>query len=234
MGSHCTGPMSSGAADAAAPEELPGSWDGVCDWVLGRWVSVWDEIFEAAFLARAKAIIAAAFTQARVVTPSWHFTRNPNPNPNADPQLEPGRNLIRTLQHRVTPAPCAKYLRTNGSPCDRACPADMSDVDGPWDLPTSRHPAAPHVAGQHWRRRAAGRGAVAGDGEPRGPAGRLPRHRQLAGLCRRPPAAAQCVMPGAVTPGTLFLSISLHARDWHHTRRTEAPSHLHRAPSAVR
>ena len=47
-------------------EELPGSWDGVCDWVLGRWVSIWDEIFEAAFLARAKGIIAAAFTQARV------------------------------------------------------------------------------------------------------------------------------------------------------------------------
>ena len=60
------GLTSGGQADgAAAEEELPGSWDGVCDWVLGRWVSVWDEIFEAAFLARAKAIIAAAFMQAR-------------------------------------------------------------------------------------------------------------------------------------------------------------------------
>ena len=44
-------------------EELPRSWDGVCDWVLGRWVSVWDHIFEAAFLQRAKDLVAASFTQ---------------------------------------------------------------------------------------------------------------------------------------------------------------------------
>ena len=44
-------------------EELPGSWDGVCYWVLGRWVSVWDQIFEAAFLQRSKDLVATSFAQ---------------------------------------------------------------------------------------------------------------------------------------------------------------------------
>ena len=61
----CAGQLKGSGSDGPAPEELPSSWDGVCDWVLGRWVSVWDEIFEAAFLARAKAIIDAAFAWVR-------------------------------------------------------------------------------------------------------------------------------------------------------------------------
>ena len=51
------------APTSEGTEELPGSWDGVCDWVLGRWVSVWDQIFEAAFLQRSKDLIAASFAQ---------------------------------------------------------------------------------------------------------------------------------------------------------------------------
>ena len=29
---------------------MPGTWEGVCGWVLGRRMSLWDAVFEAAFL----------------------------------------------------------------------------------------------------------------------------------------------------------------------------------------
>ena len=60
--------------DASSPmggEELPGSWDGVCDWVIGRWVDVWDTIFEAAFLQRSRNIISYSFNR---VQPHPHAT----------------------------------------------------------------------------------------------------------------------------------------------------------------
>jgi hypothetical protein len=34
----------------AAGSGAPATWDAVCEWVLGRRVSLWDAVFEAAFL----------------------------------------------------------------------------------------------------------------------------------------------------------------------------------------
>lgn len=33
-----------------APEELVETWEGVCDWVLGRRIGLWDDVFEAVVL----------------------------------------------------------------------------------------------------------------------------------------------------------------------------------------
>jgi hypothetical protein len=40
----------SAAAAAAAAAALPQDWEGVCEWVLGRRVVLWDELFEQAFV----------------------------------------------------------------------------------------------------------------------------------------------------------------------------------------
>ena len=34
----------------AGARRVPGTWEGVCEWVLGRRVSLWDAVFEAAFM----------------------------------------------------------------------------------------------------------------------------------------------------------------------------------------
>ncbi|KAK9841813.1 hypothetical protein WJX81_004723 [Elliptochloris bilobata] len=39
----------------------PATWEGVCQWVLGRHVSLWDTVFEAAFLQRAQEVVDASF-----------------------------------------------------------------------------------------------------------------------------------------------------------------------------
>ena len=35
---------------AAGARRVPGTWEGVCEWVLGRRLSLWDAVFEAAFM----------------------------------------------------------------------------------------------------------------------------------------------------------------------------------------
>ncbi|KAK9806237.1 hypothetical protein WJX72_006789 [[Myrmecia] bisecta] len=40
---------------------VPTGWEGVCDWVLSKRVSIWDELFEAAFLQRGKELIEQSF-----------------------------------------------------------------------------------------------------------------------------------------------------------------------------
>lgn len=39
-----------GRGDSSGASEVPATWEGVCEWVLGRRVSLWDTVFEAAFL----------------------------------------------------------------------------------------------------------------------------------------------------------------------------------------
>lgn len=34
----------------AGARRVPATWEGVCEWVLGRRVSLWDAVFEAAFM----------------------------------------------------------------------------------------------------------------------------------------------------------------------------------------
>ncbi|KAL3140348.1 hypothetical protein ABBQ38_004612 [Trebouxia sp. C0009 RCD-2024] len=45
----------------AAQSGSPDSWEGVCDWVLGKRLDLWQELFEAPFLKRAQALIKASF-----------------------------------------------------------------------------------------------------------------------------------------------------------------------------
>jgi len=51
---------------AAAADSLPESWEGICDWVLGQRVDLWEAAFEPVFL------------QASVNTSAWstHFPHN--------------------------------------------------------------------------------------------------------------------------------------------------------------
>ena len=39
-----------GRPSAAPEEELPGSWEAVCEWVLTKRTSLWDVLLESAFL----------------------------------------------------------------------------------------------------------------------------------------------------------------------------------------
>mmetsp|Transcript_16154 Transcript_16154/g.45001 ORF Transcript_16154/g.45001 Transcript_16154/m.45001 type:complete len:1129 (-) Transcript_16154:189-3575(-) len=47
-------------ADAAAAR-TPMNWQGVCDWVVGRQMDLWELVFEAPFMARAKQLIDEMF-----------------------------------------------------------------------------------------------------------------------------------------------------------------------------
>ena len=43
-------PFAAAAALPDAAPALPATWEGVCQWVMGGRVALWDEIFEKAFL----------------------------------------------------------------------------------------------------------------------------------------------------------------------------------------
>lgn len=45
-------PLTQSPFEPVAPEQsgVPDSWEGVCDWVLGKRLDLWQELFEAPFL----------------------------------------------------------------------------------------------------------------------------------------------------------------------------------------
>jgi len=49
-GNSAATPFAAADASPEAAPALPDSWEGVCQWVMGGRIALWDEIFEKAFL----------------------------------------------------------------------------------------------------------------------------------------------------------------------------------------